>query len=124
MIQLADAVAKLRPSETIAVTQRPRELKAAGLDMISLATGAPDFDTPDQIIVSRGAKHAISDRRCAHDAEPRRDRAVFAGIMTGLAAETPGHTTIPVDAPCQKAQRTACSQRSKRPGVASPTSVA
>jgi aspartate aminotransferase len=58
-IQLADAVAKLRPSQTIAVTQRPRELKAAGLDMISLATGAPDFDTPDQIIVSRGAKHAI-----------------------------------------------------------------
>ena len=49
MIQISDAISNLRPSETIAITQKARELKAAGLDVISLSTGEPDFDTPDHI---------------------------------------------------------------------------
>ncbi len=40
---------KIKPSPTIAVTQKARELKAAGKDVIGLGAGEPDFDTPDNI---------------------------------------------------------------------------
>ena len=39
----------MKPSATIAVTQKARDLKAAGRDVISLSVGEPDFDTPDNI---------------------------------------------------------------------------
>jgi aspartate aminotransferase len=39
----------IKPSPTIAVTQKARELKAAGKDVIALGAGEPDFDTPDNI---------------------------------------------------------------------------
>jgi aspartate aminotransferase len=39
----------VKPSATIAVTQKARELKAKGRDVISLGAGEPDFDTPDNI---------------------------------------------------------------------------
>ncbi|MSP10015.1 MAG: pyridoxal phosphate-dependent aminotransferase [Pelagibacteraceae bacterium] len=40
---------KIKPSPTIAVSQKSRELKAAGKDVIGLGAGEPDFDTPDNI---------------------------------------------------------------------------
>ena len=40
---------RIKPSPTLAVTQKARELKAAGRDIISLGAGEPDFDTPDNI---------------------------------------------------------------------------
>jgi len=40
---------RIKPSPTLAVTQKARELKAAGKDVISLGAGEPDFDTPDNI---------------------------------------------------------------------------
>jgi aspartate aminotransferase len=46
---LADSLARVKPSATIAVTQKARDLKAAGRDIISLGAGEPDFDTPDNI---------------------------------------------------------------------------
>jgi len=46
---LADALARVQPSATIAVTNKARELKAAGRDVIGLGAGEPDFDTPDNI---------------------------------------------------------------------------
>ena len=46
---LADALARVKPSATIAVTQKARELKAQGRDIISLSVGEPDFDTPENI---------------------------------------------------------------------------
>ncbi|PLX36539.1 MAG: aspartate aminotransferase [Hyphomicrobiales bacterium] len=46
---LADALARVKPSATIAVTNKARELKAAGRDVIGLGAGEPDFDTPDNI---------------------------------------------------------------------------
>ncbi len=45
----ADALSRVKPSPTIAVTQKARELKAAGHDVIGLGAGEPDFDTPDNI---------------------------------------------------------------------------
>jgi aspartate aminotransferase len=48
-INLSEAVARIKPSPTLAVTQKARELKAKGVDVISLGAGEPDFDTPDHI---------------------------------------------------------------------------
>ncbi|AOG09617.1 beta-eliminating lyase family protein [Agrobacterium sp. RAC06] len=49
MAFLADALSRIKPSATIAVTQMARELKAQGKDVISLSVGEPDFDTPQNI---------------------------------------------------------------------------
>ncbi len=55
---IADALARIKPSATIAVTTRARELKAAGRDVIGLGAGEPDFDTPEH--VKTAAVDAIS----------------------------------------------------------------
>ena len=46
---LSDRVLSLKPSATLAVSQKARELKADGKAIISLSAGEPDFDTPDNI---------------------------------------------------------------------------
>jgi len=46
---LAERLGRIKPSPTMAVTQKARELKAAGRDVIGLGAGEPDFDTPDNI---------------------------------------------------------------------------
>jgi aspartate aminotransferase len=43
------ALARVQPSATLAADQKARELKAQGRDIIGLAAGEPDFDTPDNI---------------------------------------------------------------------------
>jgi aspartate aminotransferase len=45
----SDALARVQPSATLAVTQKARDLRAQGVDVISLGAGEPDFDTPDHI---------------------------------------------------------------------------
>jgi aspartate aminotransferase len=49
MVKLNRKVAALRPSATMAAENRATELKEAGVDVISLAAGEPDFDTPERI---------------------------------------------------------------------------
>ena len=49
MVELSDSIKRIKPSATIAVTQKARELKAAGKDIIGLGAGEPDFDTPENI---------------------------------------------------------------------------
>ncbi len=49
MAFLADALSRVKPSATIAVAQKARELRAAGRDVIGLGAGEPDFDTPDNV---------------------------------------------------------------------------
>jgi len=56
---ISDSLKKIKPSPTIAVTQKARELKAAGNDVIGLGAGEPDFDTPDNI--KQAAIKAIND---------------------------------------------------------------
>jgi aspartate aminotransferase len=46
---LAESLSRVKPSATIAVTQKARDLKAAGRSVIDLSVGEPDFDTPDNI---------------------------------------------------------------------------
>ena len=49
MAFLADVLSRVKPSATILMTQKARELKASGVDVISLSVGEPDFDTPAHI---------------------------------------------------------------------------
>ncbi len=49
MAFISDALLRVKPSATIAVTQKARDLRNAGRDIISLSIGEPDFDTPDNI---------------------------------------------------------------------------
>ncbi len=56
---ISDSLKKIKPSPTIAVTQKARELKAAGKDVIGLGAGEPDFDTPENI--KQAAIKAIND---------------------------------------------------------------
>jgi len=49
MAIIAERLSRIKPSPTMAVTQKARELKAAGKDIIGLGAGEPDFDTPDNI---------------------------------------------------------------------------
>ena len=58
-ITLSDAVNRVEPSATIAVTTKAAELRRAGQDVIGLGAGEPDFDTPDHI--KEAAIQAIHD---------------------------------------------------------------
>ena len=46
---ISNSLKRIKPSPTIAVTQKARELRAAGKDVIGLGAGEPDFDTPENI---------------------------------------------------------------------------
>ncbi|WP_152046025.1 pyridoxal phosphate-dependent aminotransferase [Aureimonas psammosilenae] len=58
MAFLASSLDRVKPSATIAVSQKARDLKAKGRDVIGLGAGEPDFDTPDNI--KRAAIEAIN----------------------------------------------------------------
>ncbi|MCE7999474.1 MAG: pyridoxal phosphate-dependent aminotransferase [Rhodobiaceae bacterium] len=49
MAFISDTLSRIQPSATIAATQKARDLKAQGVDVIGLGAGEPDFDTPDNI---------------------------------------------------------------------------
>jgi aspartate aminotransferase len=59
MNQISERLASLSPSATLAMAQKSNELKAKGIDVISLSVGEPDFNTPDHI--KEAAKAAIDD---------------------------------------------------------------
>src|SRR3974377_2412248 len=63
MAFLADQLMRIKPSATIAVTDKARALKAAGRDVIGLGAGEPDFDTPENI--KEAAIKAIRDGKAS-----------------------------------------------------------
>lgn len=58
-MQFSQAFHRVRPSASIAASQRARELRAQGRDVIALSAGEPDFDTPDHI--KAAAEHAMAE---------------------------------------------------------------
>ena len=79
MAFLSDTLARVKPSPTIAVTNKARELRAAGRDVIGLGAGEPDFDTPDAI--KAAATEAIrrgETKYTAVDGIPELKRAICA----------------------------------------------
>ncbi|MGW8247910.1 MAG: pyridoxal phosphate-dependent aminotransferase [Acidiferrobacterales bacterium] len=78
-IELSERVKRVKPSPTLAVTTRARELKAAGKDVIGLGAGEPDFDTPDHI--KQAAIEAIQNgftKYTAVDGTPDLKKAIIA----------------------------------------------
>ncbi|SMF71153.1 pyridoxal phosphate-dependent aminotransferase [Candidatus Pelagibacter sp. HIMB1321] len=74
---ISNSLKRIKPSPTIAVTQKARELRAAGKDVIGLGAGEPDFDTPDN--VKRAAIKAIKDgdtKYTAVDGTPSLKKAI------------------------------------------------
>src|SRR5258705_5001950 len=63
MALLAEYLKRIKPSATIAVTDKARALKASGRDVIGLGAGEPDFDTPDNI--KKAAIKAIESGKAA-----------------------------------------------------------
>src|SRR6201992_3176215 len=54
---LSDAILRIAPSATVAISRKAADMKRAGRDVIGLAAGEPDFDTP--LNVREAAKRAI-----------------------------------------------------------------
>jgi len=63
MAFLADRISRIKPSATIAVSDKARALKAAGRNVIGLGAGEPDFDTPENI--KEAAIKAIRDGKAS-----------------------------------------------------------
>ncbi|MBT4923642.1 MAG: aspartate transaminase, partial [Candidatus Thioglobus sp.] len=49
MTILSDRVGKVKPSATLAITAKANELKAKGIQIVSMGSGEPDFDTPKNV---------------------------------------------------------------------------
>ncbi len=71
MEYLSDRIKSLSVSQTLAMAQKSRELKAKGLDIISLSLGEPDFNTPDYI--KEAAKKAIDENYTKYPPVPGYD---------------------------------------------------
>lgn len=68
MIKLAERVKNLKPSATLAVDAKAKALKEAGVEVINLSAGEPDFDTPDYI--KESAKKALDNGMTKYVAIP------------------------------------------------------
>ena len=68
MIKLAERVKNLKPSATLAVDAKAKALKEAGIEVINLSAGEPDFDTPDYI--KESAKKALDNGMTKYVAIP------------------------------------------------------
>ncbi len=74
---LSLAMARIKPSPTIAITTLAREMAASGRDVIGLSAGEPDFDTPDNIKAAAiAAIHAGKTKYTAPDGIPELKRAI------------------------------------------------
>jgi len=76
---LSETLARVKPSPTIAVSSKARDLKAAGKDVIGLGAGEPDFDTPDNIkAAAKAAIDAGHTKYTAVDGIPELKEAIVA----------------------------------------------
>jgi aspartate aminotransferase len=96
MTFLSDTLKRVKPSATIAVTNKARELQAAGRDVIGLGAGEPDFETPGNI--KDAAKRAIDAGRTKYtavDGIPELKAAIAAKFLreNGLSY-TPNQITV------------------------------
>ena len=95
-LRLSDALDRVKPSATIAVTTKANELKRAGHDVIGLGAGEPDFDTPDNI--KEAAIQAIRDGKTKYtpaDGIPELKEAICAKFLReNELTYTPGQIHI------------------------------
>ncbi len=85
---IADRIKRVKPSVTLAVTAKARELRAAGKDVIGLGAGEPDFDTPEHICAAGiEAISAGKTRYTAVDGIPELKAAIRAKFKRDNALE-------------------------------------
>ena len=93
---LSSALERVKPSPTIAISTKATELKAAGRDVIALAAGEPDFDTPAHI--KAAAVKAIAEGKTkytAPDGMPELKRAICAKFLReNSLTYTPAQVTV------------------------------
>jgi len=100
---LAHSLDRIQPAQTIAATQKARDLKAQGRDVIALGAGEPDFDTPDNIkeaaiaAIRRGetkytAVEGIPELRAAISAKFKRENGLDYALRQCFAA--PGGKSV------------------------------
>lgn len=68
MPQLSDRLNRLAPSATLAMSQRSSEMRAAGIDVINMSVGEPDFNTPEHI--KEAGQKAIADNYSKYSPVP------------------------------------------------------
>ncbi len=90
-------VQAIKPSATLAVTGKAKEMRAAGQDVLSFAAGEPDFDTPSRI--KEAAKAALSEGQTKYAPVPGdlKTREVIANKLreeNAIAGCTPDHVVI------------------------------
>jgi aspartate aminotransferase len=97
-MQTSAALQRIQPSATLAMTSRVFELKRAGVDVIGLGAGEPDFDTPD--FVKEAAIQAIRDGKTKYtnvDGTPELKAAVIEKFKRDNGLDyTPAQVTVNV----------------------------
>src|SRR5690242_12034575 len=92
MAFLAEHLKRIKPSPTIAVTDKARALKAAGRNVIGLGAGEPAFDTPDNIrpAAFRAVREGRACKYAAVDGLPELTQAIARKFKreNGLGYET------------------------------------
>jgi len=79
MTNLANRLGRIKPSATLAVAAKSKELKDAGRDVIGLGAGEPDFDTPDFIKDAAKAAMDAGDTKYTNvDGTPAIKQAIIA----------------------------------------------
>jgi len=96
MSVLASRLSRIKPSPTIAVTSKARELKEAGRDVIGLGAGEPDFDTPEHIKQAAVAAIEAGDTKyTAVDGTPALKQAIAAKFKRDSGLDyTPEQITV------------------------------
>ena len=93
---LSETLSRVKPSPTIAVTQKAAELKRAGKDVIGLGAGEPDFDTPQNIKdAAIAAIHAGKTKYTAPDGIPELKEAICAKLKRDNGLDyTPAQVSV------------------------------
>jgi len=83
MTRLSKRISSVRPSATIAVTSRAKQMQAEGIDVVSFGAGEPDFDTPEFIKAAAAAAMDAGDTKYT----PKQGKALKQAIADKLAGE-------------------------------------
>ena len=99
---LSNRVQKIKPSATMAVSDKAKQLKTQGVQIVSMGSGEPDFDTP--VNIQKAATHAITageTRYTAVDGTPQLKKAICEkfkkenGLDYSVNAVSYTHLTLP-----------------------------
>lgn len=96
-MRLSARVQSLKPSSTLGVTNRAKQLRAQGVDVLTFAAGEPDFDTPDRIKAAAAKALAAGMTKYMPIAGDADSRSAIAGKLVGangIPGVTPEHVVI------------------------------